>query len=192
MAIDEKEVRELIETVKAQDKTIKDLTKRLDEGVPEGGTRRILRAITERRVEVRMVDGKVVVGYKNRGSDNRPIYIYDKQNPADPTNPHNRLLYVDLILEGMKPDDTPISVNYKEFRQESTRVQCKVAATEEKEWVINQGVVRKKEVDEYSTVELDFDVPLDVVGKARFFTVEIPAEHGGPRKLVVHENYVNI
>lgn len=153
-----------------------------------GSTTRILRRVTERKVEVRLVDNRVVLGYKNRGSENRPAYIYEKPDPKDPKN---NLLFVDLILEGMKEDEV-FPIEFKQFRSESARAQCKVLKTEEKEWMINQGVVKKKEVEEYSSIELDFDVPLDVVGKARFFTVEIPKEFGGPRNALVHENYCNI
>lgn len=159
--------------------------KGLMNGESQGSTR-ILRRVTERKVTVRMVDGKVVLGYGNRGSDTRPVYIYEKPDPKDPTQ---RIQFVDLILEGAKEVS---SVNFKEFRTESARVECKILKTDEKEWTINQGVVKKKEVEEYSSIELDFDVPLDVVGITRLYTVEIPREFGGPRNVVVQDRYCNI
>lgn len=155
-------------------------------GIQEGGNSRVLRRVTERRVEVRLVDGKVVVGFKNRGSEERPVYIYEVPDPKDPKQ---NVSMVDLLLEG---SDEPLTVNFSEFRREGERAQCKVVKTEEKEWVLNQGVVKKREVEEYAMLELDYDVPLDIVGKARFFYVEVPKEFGGPRTVQIHENYVNI
>lgn len=155
-------------------------------GVEEGGTSRTLRRITERRVEVRLIDNHVVLAFKNRGSEERPVYIYEV---PDPKNPKEMVSMVDLIIEGSEQE--PMAVNYSEFRREGERVQCKVLRTEEKEWTITQGVVKRKEVEEYAMVELDYDVPLDVVGKARFFTVELPAGYGS-RQVLIHENYVNI
>lgn len=168
---------------------IKDGVAKGIEGMAEqGSTTRILRRITERKVEVRLVDNRVVLGYKNRGSENRPVYIYEKPDPKDPKQ---NILFVDLILEGAKEGEV-FPVEYKQFRTESARAICKVVKTEEKEWLINQGVVKKREVEEYSSIELDFDVPLDVVGKARFFTVDVPKDFGTPRQVTVHESYVNI
>lgn len=183
MEVPDAELRELMASVKALTKEVNDLKAADGAG---GGTTRLLKRVTERRVDVRRVDGKVVVGFRNRGSLARPVYVYEKTNPKDPTQ---KLLYVDLILEGMKPGDA-LSVDYKEFRTESEKVTCKVLSTEEKEWELNQGMVKKKEVDGYSMVELDFDVPVQIIGKTRFFTVEMPDQDH--REVKVHENYVNV
>lgn len=154
----------------------------------DGGTTRLLRRVTERRVSVAMIDGKVVVGFRNVGSETRPQRVYNKQ---DPKNPRETIQFVDLILEGMKGNDK-LTVPYTEFRKESEKVVCKIIETKEHEWVMNQGTVKKREVEGYSMLELDYDVPLDVVGKVRLYTVEIPESHGGPRKVTVHEDYINI
>lgn len=156
---------------------------------PEGyaqGNARILRRNTDRKVEVRFIDKKAVLGYFNRGTDNRPQYIYTKPDPRDP---RKEIEMVDLVLEDSKE---ALSVEWSQFRKESARSMCKVVKTESKEWLLNQGTVKKREVEEYSSVELDFDVPLDVVGQARFFTVEVPADFGTPRQVTLHENFVNI
>lgn len=180
-----------------KDKTItlsmQELQALIAEGVKNGlqsqsnaeGTR-VLRRVTDRKVEVRFIDSKAVLGYFNRGTENRPQFVYTKPDPKDP---RKEVEMVDLVLEGAKEG---LPVEYSQFRKESAKAQCKVVKTESKEWLINQGVVKKKEVEEYSSVELDFDVPLDVIGQARFFTVEIPMEFGGPRQVTLHENFVNI
>ena len=150
---------------------------------------RVLKRVTERKVRIMFIDNRAVVGYKNRGADHKPIYIYEK---PDPNNSKEMISYVDLLLDGMKEGDKPLSVPFKQFREEGIAVECRVSEVEEKEWTINQGTVRRREVEEYSMVDTDTEVPLDIVGKARFFTVDVPAQFGGPKKLKVHENYVNI
>ena len=153
------------------------------------GSSRLLKRITERKVEIRFVDGKAVVGYKNQGTQTSPKYIYSKPDPKDP---RQEIDMVDLILEGMEAKDA-ISVPYSQFCKESARKSCKVVATEEKEWLINQGTVKKREVEEYSSIELDFDVPVDVIGVSRTFTVEVLDENTREtRNVKVGEMYVNI
>lgn len=170
-------------------KTNKELTERLEkvEGLinPEGtGTLRVLRRIKEHNVIVRRIDGKVVLGYKNRGYEGSPLFIYTKPDPKDPTQ---KLEYVDVILEGMKTGES-MTLPYGDFRKQSERVTAKVIDTKEQEWEMNQGMTKKKEVDGYSMSELDFDIPMDVIGKVRLYTVELPGGH----QVTIHENYVNI
>lgn len=180
--IDPEELSSLIKTNKA-------LTERLErvEGLinPEGtGTMRVLRRIKDHNVIVRCIDGKVVLAYKNRGTDGTPMFIYTKPDPKDPTQ---KLEYVDVILEGMKTGES-MTLPFGDFRKQSERVTAKVIDTKEKEWEMNQGMTKKREVDNYSMTELDFDVPMDVVGKVRMYTVELPSG----RRVTIHENYVNI
>lgn len=151
----------------------------------DGGAR-VLKRVTQRQVEVRMVDKKVVIGYVNHGTDKSPVFWYKKPNPRDAKE---MLDMVDLVLEGAK-EALPIEV--AQFRKESQRVKCNIVKTEEKEHVINQGVVKKREVEEYSSIELDFDVPVDVISKTYLFTVNVPSEYGGPREVKVGESMVNI
>lgn len=147
---------------------------------------RILKKITERKVTLRRVDGKVVLGYRNKGTESKPLFVYEGSDPKDPTK---KVWFIDVILEGMKPENA-IKIDYKEFLAESERVLCTVASTEEKEWSIDQGMVKKREVDGYSMIELDFDVPVEVIGKTRWFTVKLPDQDH--REVKVHEAYVNI
>lgn len=157
-------------------------------GVVEGGigSGRVLRQITERTIVVRRIDGKAVIGFRNRGTATKPQTSYTIRDPKDPSK---EVMYVDVILEGMNPEDA-IPVNWAEFRNEAERVTCKVVKTEEKEWEIEQGMVKKKEVDGYSMVELDYDVPVLVKGKTRIFTVAMPDQGG--RTVRIHEDFANM
>ena len=187
MSIGEQEMKELLENQRklmAQNAEILEENKKLRE---EGGApmRRTLKCVTEHKVRIRMVDDKVVIGFKNRGVEGKPVYVYDIQDPQDLKK---RILYVDLVLEGQKE---PMPVAYKEFMEQAEEVKCKVISKEEKEWTIRQGWTKKKEVDGYSTVELDFDVPMEVVGKIRTYMIALPADKGG-REITVHEDFINL
>lgn len=147
----------------------------------------VLKKITDRIVSLRFVNGKAVIGYKNRGVEARPQYVYEKKDPIDQTK---TVLFVDLILEG---ETEAFPIDYNEFLREAERVECTVKKVEETEWTINQGYVKRKEVDEYSTVELPNDVPVDIVGRSRVFTVNVPSNGASaPRELAISEHYVNI
>lgn len=179
--ISDAELKEILDANKAMMKRIEELS------VNNGEQTRTLKRVTERKVEIRMVDDKAVVGYHNRGTLNRPTYVYAKQDPANPTQQIN---FIDLITEGMKEGEY-ITVQDREFRRETERVKCKVVKVEEQEWILNQGTVRKRAVEEYSMVEQDYEVPVEIVGKTRWFVVELPVERGA-RRLKVHESMVNI
>jgi hypothetical protein len=171
-------------TIMEQNKQLIEENKKLRED-GSSPSRRILKEVTDRTVKVAMVDNKMVVGYANKGVESKPQYVYEKPDPKDPKN---MLLYVDLILDGEKD---PVSVNYNEFIDQAERVKCKVIKVEDKQWKIQQGWTKKKEIDGYSTVELDFDVPIDVIGVTRFFTVELPVDRGG-KQITLHESYINL
>ena len=190
MAVSEEEVKALMEQMKG---VLKQNEKILAEnaelktlmGGDNAGSARILRKVTNRTTEVRMVDGKVAIGYVNKGTDKSPSYWYEKPDPKDPRK------MVDMV-EVMFEDGKTLELQRSLFAKESQRVRCKVLKTDEKEWIENQGVVKKREVEEYSSIELDFDVPLDVIHKSYWFTVEVPKEFGGPREVRVGESMVNI
>lgn len=176
------EVRELLEANKKMMQELAELKTQL-----AGPQTRILKRTTERTVEIRMVNDKVIVGFHNRGSESLPTFVYEKSDPANPTQ---RLNYIDLVIEGAKNGEY-ITVPDRDFRRQTERVKCKVIRTEEKEWVINQGTVKKKAVEEYSMIEQDYDVPVDIIGKTRWLVVVLPIEKGG-REITVHQSMVNI
>ena len=174
-----------IEALLAEVKGLRATVEKIESG--EGlADARVLKKITERTVTLRRIDGKVVVGYRNKGVENKTQYVYEGPDPKDPVK---RTLFVDLILEGMAPE-AALKVEYREFLAESERVVCKIISTEEKEWMIEQGTVKKREVDGYSMVDLDLDVPIEVTGKTRWFTMRLPDQDH--REVKVHEAYVNI
>lgn len=180
--ISDGELKEILASNRAMMKKIAEMETQL--GAPQT---RVLKRVTERKVEIRMVNDKIVMGYHNRGSATRPAYVYEKQDPANPTQ---RLNYIDLVLESAKKDEY-ITVPDRDFRRETERVKCRVIKVEEEEWIVNQGTVKKRAVEEYSMIEQDYDVPVEIIGKTRWFIIELPAERGA-RQAKVHESMVNI
>lgn len=150
----------------------------------EQGQRK-LKEVSERYAEVRALDGRIVVGLKNRGSERRPRYIYEKPDPLDPRTSVN---YVDVIVE----DGDVITIKHEEFLEEAERVKAKIVNIKEKPWTINQGTTRRKEIDGYSLLELDFVVDLEVKGITRTYTLQLPEEDFKGREVEIYEDYVNM
>jgi len=144
---------------------------------------RVLKKIKDRKVRVMFVDGKAVIGFVNRGTESKPLYAYEK---VDPNDKNNRLLFIDLILQGK---EEPVTVNYNEFLREGESIECVIKNKEENPWSIEQGSTRQKSVEEYSMVETDVTVPLEVTGVNTTFTVVIPTTG---EELVIDERYVNM
>lgn len=150
------------------------------------GSPRILRKVTQSKVNLRRVDGKVVIGFRNRGTEQAPVYVYEK---VDPNDKNNKIAYVDIILEGMASEADAYPVEFVEFLNEAERVLCLVKEVKQSEVIEEQGSVKKKEVDEYSTVELDYEVPLEVITIKRRLIVTLP---DSGREVEVDERYVNM
>jgi len=73
--------------------------------------------------------------------------------------------------------------------REGESIECVIKNKEENPWSIEQGSTRQKSVEEYSMVETDVTVPLEVTGVNTTFTVVIPTTG---EELVIDERYVNM
>jgi hypothetical protein len=155
----------------------------LKQALITGNTDGIKRVSKEKgaTAHVRMVDDKVVVAYNNKGTDTRPLYIYSRQDPNDNTK---RVNYADIVLE----DGTVLPVDHIQFLNEAPRVQCKIVSRKEFHWTEEHGAVTKKEVKDYSTVELDEDVEQVVKGVTFEYLLELPEQYGS-RKVTLSDSY---
>lgn len=170
---------------------IKDLQMQVAQGaagkadIDEGTGKMRLRATKERKVTVLFVNGKPLIGIKNMGSEAQPMKVYDE---VDPHNNQKRILVAHVQLQNLETGAiTTEKVNWVEFIRNAEKRELRVLKTNEEAWEIEQGVVRKKEVDGYSTVELDVEVPLIVEGTVRVFVVDVNGT-----AINIHEDYVNI
>lgn len=141
-----------------------------------------LSAPKKRTVRILFMDGKAVQGFRNRGTDTRPEYVYEDM---DPKNPKERILFVDVYFYGEKEPET---VPYNDMLHNGIREECEILDTKEKEWSNRHGMTVRKVVNNYATEETGVMVPLEVLGKTRTFTVKLP----GGEEMAVHENYVNM
>ncbi len=158
-----------------------------------GQTGLVRKAVKEHFASLRFIDGRAVVGFANKGTENRPQYVYTIQ---DPKNPKENIEMVELILEGMKESEA-MPVNFIEFLSETPRVRCKIVKKTEEPWEITQGTTERTTVPEgsYEVSYQGYRVPVSIEGKTTVFTLEIPGSEsadGKARTLDVHEDYVNI
>lgn len=172
-------------------KTIKDLSARVGQvesqraDVDENSGKMRMRVTKERKITVMFLDGKPLIGMKNVGTEDHPLRIYEVPNPNDP---RKQILQAEIILQDVKTGKTSVEkVNWIEFVQQGERRELTVVKTNEEPWEIEQGVIRRKEVDGYSTVELDIEVPVIVEGSIRTFIVDIDGV-----AVNIHEDYANI
>lgn len=145
----------------------------------------------ERTVRVRTVNGKVVVGFKNKGNDSTPRFIYEVRDPNDPKR---TISMVDLILEG-EENGVSYPVGYIEFIANSDSVICKVSGKKEVPWTVEQGTVEVKTVPEgkYYATPSGYEVPVEIIGKHIIYTIAVPATETMPeRTLDISELYVNM
>jgi hypothetical protein len=176
----ESELRELIDSNKSLAQRIAELEAKATDAVPE---RKKPVSVREREYTVRKVDGKIVIGFANHGTQNRPLFVYERPNPHDPTQ---RLQWVDLILAGEKE---PVPVEYVQFFNESEKIKCKLVHLDKKPWAIEQGVTTMKEVntDGYQ-VDTGIEVDVMIEGEDLIYTLALP--EGG--QITLPAKYVNM
>lgn len=158
-----------------------------------GQTGLVRKAVKEHFASLRFIDSRAVVGFVNKGTENRPRYVYTIQ---DPKNPKENVEMVELILEGMK-DGESVPVNFIEFLSETPRVRCKILGRKEMPWEDTQGTTERTSVPEgtFEVAYSGYRVPVTIEGKTTIFSLEIPASEskdGKTRSIDVHEDYVNI
>lgn len=184
-------IKTILEHQKETDRKLEVLAKENKELRGLNGDRgnKKLKEITDRTARLRVVDDRVVIGFKNIGSKRKPRFVYEKQ---DPSNPKNVINYVDIILEKIGDEEEKvISVKHEDFLEESEIVKAKILHIQDKEWDINQGETVKKELNGFSMVELDFTVDMKVKGVTKIYTLQLPSEFDS-REVEISENYINM
>lgn len=172
-----KSFQELQEVVSGQNKLIEELKTSSGNATPK-----VLREVKERTVRLKLVDGKPVIGFANKGTDTRPVYVYKAPNPQDP---RNDILFIDVLTLGAKE---PVKMVYAEFITDMETLEVKVKNIKEEHWTIEQGQVVKREVrPDFSIVETDYIVPVEVKGVHRTYIVDFK-----DKELEVDEAFINI
>lgn len=137
----------------------------------------------ERDMRVRTINDKIVIGFNNRGSKDKPVYTYEI---PDPDNKDQKILMVDLLLLG---EERPIPVNYSQFQKEAGSLIGKCIEEKTTPFIIKQGSVRKREIDGYNMIETDVIVPIEIRSVKKEYVLKI---EGIDQPIVVDEMLVNI
>ncbi len=155
------------------------------------GARRspITEEIKQHVCTVLFIDDKPVIGLKNKGSDKRPRYLYEKQ---DPTRRNEYFLYADVIIltgeDKGKPKYETVTVEWGEFLENADRSECRIVESKKIPWEIEQGSTMRRVVDPDYKIEVDAPVPVIVKGYSQLLTVLLPTGE----KVEIDEAYVNM
>lgn len=174
------DVRSLIDQVRLMTTELDKMKQVLADGKERSSP---AKEIKERTVSVMFIDKKPVIGIVNKGTDKRPLYLYDKK---DLNRKNEYFLYADIIILG--EEDSPITMDWSEFLENADREFCKIVDTKKIPWSISQGMTTKKVVDESYKIEIDVPTEVLVEGYTRIFTVLLPDGN----KVDIDEKYVNI
>lgn len=172
--------REFLSTQQQMQQQMQSMAAQMDQGYQP-----IVRdeADIQREIRVCFIDDVPVIGLKNRGTENRPLYIYER---PDPNDPKRRIGYADVLMLGS--EENPVSVEFLEFQREADSRSMKVLDVKEEPWTIEQGFVNKKEWTGSEMIETAVRVPVKVKGVTRKFKVNDP-KFG---EFWIDEQWVNI
>lgn len=177
---------ELIESNKEMKKSIEVLNANASatSGMGNNGPM-VLRKNRDIKLHLLKWNDQYFLGYQNMGRENKPLYVYKEYNAQTREN----VEFVNVILEG-SPE--PIKMEYVTFLREAERVEVLKVSQVERETVIEQGMVYKKDFAEngYGMFETMVQVPVEIISKEYTYTVKLPAEDGG-RELVIDGKWVN-
>lgn len=175
------ELRELLDSNRKLMQKVDALSSETAEEMPT----LLRKEVEEKTVRVAFIDGKPVIGYKNRGTETRPQYAYER---PDPENPKEMILYIDVLLDGV---DEAQPIRYKELMNEAEHTPCKVLKTESKPWEVLQGTVEAMQLpegDKYRMESKGYKTPVGATGVTRTYTVQLP----DGKELKISDQYVNI
>lgn len=168
--VKESELKDLMDQIKVQAERLQQLEDKDASGeVPIVRPRRTV----VRKIRVCLVNGKAVVGFANKGTENQPMFVYEA---PDPTMPGKMKTYVDLVLHGAEAEK-PIKVGYIDFLQNCEKQEVIVKKIEEEEWIDDQqgATVMQQNVPEgeYNFQSTGIRIPVEAIGKHRTFHVEL-------------------
>jgi hypothetical protein len=151
-----------------------------------GAPAKPLEVAKDRYVNLRFIDNKPIIGFKNRGSERTPTYAYTK---PDPNQKGEQILMVDVFLLGEKE---AVSITHADLRNETESYKCKIVKIKEEPWTIDQGEVEVKDIkyDKYRSEATGEFVPARVEGVSRTYIVEDPIQQGNTIEL--SEKVINI
>jgi len=138
--------------------------------------------VKENTVRIIFIDDKPVQAFVNKGTDERPTYVYYK---TDPNNANNQIAYVDVIFNN---EDKPVQLPYLDVLRQGTRKECPIKETKTDEWDLVQGKTTQKVVKDFSMEETGIEVPIKVIGTVYNYVVGLPDGD----VMEVNERFINM
>ncbi len=135
---------------------------------------------------VRKWDGKIVLGFQNMGSENRPLFIYNIYDQAL----RRDVQFVNVLLEG---ESKPVTVDYVTFLRDADKVKARKISQVEHEDVKEYGMIPKKEMAEngYGMFETMVLVPVEVTTKTYTIKLKLPEDEGG-KEVSINSMWLNM
>lgn len=186
-------IRELIEQNKSKDGLIDRLTTDIEQlkansvaNANQTGLPRILKRNKDSFVGILRYNNKYFVGYENKGTEVKPLYIYKEYD--EKAREQIEKCHVILVDENGK-ENKPLKVNYVDFLRDAEKVLVKVKQKKTDEVIQEQGTVFKKDFTDngYGMFETTVQVPVEVISERNTYVVEL--ENGN--EIELPENVIN-
>jgi len=122
----------------------------------------------EKDVGIRVFRKKIVVGWENVGTAERPEYVYSEYDDSL----KDFVQYINLFFIN---EEKALKVRYTDYLRDSEKVWARVLKETHTEEVQTQGYVQKTELTDngYGMMTTQVVVPLDVTIKNTVFTVQL-------------------
>lgn len=185
--VSEAMLRELIESNKDLKQTVDRLS---SNAVAQSPGLQVRRKTRDFDYHLRKWDGKIVLGFVNKGTEKRPMTVYKIYN--DKIRKEEE--FVDLILnEGDGKTSVTSKIDYITFLRDAERIKARMISKVEHEDVKEYGMIPKKEMAEngYGMYETMVLVPVEVVTKTYTMKLRLPEDEGG-QEIEVNSQWLNL
>lgn len=182
--ISESMLREIIESNKDLKRTVDQLS---SNAVAQSPGLQVRRKTRDFDYTLRKWEDKVVLGFANKGTEKRPLYVYSIYNKETRLQEQ----FVDLILKGEK--NNVEKIDYITFLRDAEKIKARMISKVEHEDIKEYGMIPKKEMAEngYGMYETMVMIPVEVVTKTYTMTLKLSDEDGGD-EVVVDSQWLNL
>lgn len=185
--IDADLLRELIDSNKDLKRTVDQLS---SNAVAQSPSLQVRRKTRDFDYNLRKWDGKIVLGFANKGTEKRPLTVYKVYNKEIRKEEE----FIDIILnEGNGKTSIVEKIDYITFLRDAEKVKARMISKVEHEDIKEYGMIPKKEMAEngYGMYETMVLVPVEVVTKTYTMKLKLPEDEGGD-EIEVESQWLNL
>lgn len=182
--VDESVLKDLLKELRETKATVEQLSSNAVAQTNQG--LQVRRKTREYDYTLRKWENEVVVGFANKGTEKRPLYIYSVYNKETRLQEQ----FVDLVLKSGKIVE---KLDYITFLRDAEKIKARMISKEEHEDVKEYGMIPKKEMTEngYGMYETMVLVPVEVVTKTYTMKLKLPEDEGGD-EVTVNSQWLNL